>query len=152
MPGTPTPRGHLAPGRQIEQALAGTAELGSSRACSSLPRSNATAQASLRAGTDAPQHAHNTTHTLPGACCTASPAGGGGGLRQLSACLGDALHGLAGELRQVAVERELVVQDLVGLDFNIGCLPLGPSQRLMDHDAAVGQAVPLALRQSRQHL
>lgn len=33
--------------------------------------------------------------------------------------LGDALHGLASELGQVPIEGELVVQDLIGLDFNI---------------------------------
>lgn len=46
---------------------------------------------------------------------------------------------------QVSVQRELVVQDLVGLDLNVRGLPLGAPQRLVDHDAGVGQAVALAL-------
>jgi hypothetical protein len=46
---------------------------------------------------------------------------------------------------QVAVESELVVQDLICLDLNICGLTLCSSQRLMDHDAAVWQAVALAL-------
>lgn len=46
---------------------------------------------------------------------------------------------------QVAVERELMVKDLVGLDLNICRLALSTTQGLMDHDAAVGKAVALAL-------
>jgi len=36
---------------------------------------------------------------------------------------------------QVAIQSELVVQDLVGLDLNVSGLALGTSQRLVDHDA-----------------
>lgn len=46
---------------------------------------------------------------------------------------------------QVAIECELVVQDLICLDLNISSLTLCATQRLMDHDATVGQAVALAL-------
>ena len=59
---------------------------------------------------------------------------------------GDGLHALPRELGQVAIQRQLVVQDLVGLDLNISGLALGATQGLVDHDAAVGQAVALALR------
>ena len=38
-----------------------------------------------------------------------------------------------------------MVQDLVGLDLDIRSLTLGTPERLMDHDARVGQAVALAL-------
>jgi hypothetical protein len=38
-----------------------------------------------------------------------------------------------------------VVQDLIGLDLNVCGLTLGTTQGLMDHDAAVGKAVALAL-------
>jgi hypothetical protein len=37
------------------------------------------------------------------------------------------------------------MQDLIRLDLNVCGLTLCTSQRLMDHDAAVGQAVALAL-------
>ena len=37
-----------------------------------------------------------------------------------------------------------MVQDLVRLDLNVRLLALGATQRLMDHDARVGQAVALA--------
>jgi hypothetical protein len=57
----------------------------------------------------------------------------------------DGLHTLAAELCKVAVERKLVMQDLVGLDFNVCSLALRASQRLVDHDTGVGQAVALAL-------
>ena len=33
--------------------------------------------------------------------------------------LGDPLHGLAGELSQIPVEGQLVVQDLIGLNLNV---------------------------------
>lgn len=46
---------------------------------------------------------------------------------------------------QVPVECKLVVQDLIGLDLNVSGLTLGTTQGLMDHDAAVGKAVALAL-------
>eukprot|EP00955_Chlamydomonas_euryale_P101719 365366-Chlamydomonas_euryale.AAC.13 len=51
---------------------------------------------------------------------------------------------------QVPVERELVVQDLVCLDLNVGRLALRAAERLVDHDARVGQAVALALLSRRQ--
>jgi hypothetical protein len=43
-----------------------------------------------------------------------------------------------------------VVQDLVGLDLNVSGLALRAAQGLMDHDAAVGQAVALALHPARR--
>jgi hypothetical protein len=43
-----------------------------------------------------------------------------------------------------------VVQDLVRLDLNVSGLALRSTQRLMDHDAAVGQAVALALKQQQR--
>eukprot|EP00967_Tisochrysis_lutea_P069611 scaffold91537_cov20-Tisochrysis_lutea.AAC.1 len=46
---------------------------------------------------------------------------------------------------QVAIQSELVVQDLVGLDLDISGLALGSTQGLVDHDAGVGKAVALAL-------
>ncbi len=50
---------------------------------------------------------------------------------------------------QVAVQGQLVVQNFVSLDLDIGGLALGTTQRLMDHDAAVGEAVALALRDDK---
>lgn len=38
---------------------------------------------------------------------------------------------------QVAVKCELVVQNLVGLDFNVGSLSLRAAQRLMNHDPRI---------------
>ena len=49
---------------------------------------------------------------------------------------------------QVAIQSELVVQDFVGLDLDVGCLALGAAQRLVDHDARVWQTVPFTLQQS----
>ncbi len=54
---------------------------------------------------------------------------------RLTSVLGDALHALVCELSQIAIEGELVVQDLVSLDLNVCSLALGSSQGLMDHDA-----------------
>jgi hypothetical protein len=59
------------------------------------------------------------------------------------ACLRDALHALAGELRQVAVERQLVVQDLVGLDLDI-CAARGLTVSVSQTWAA--PALPTRLR------
>lgn len=39
-----------------------------------------------------------------------------------------------------------MVQDLISLDLNVCGLTLCTTQRLMNHDAAVGKAVALALR------
>ena len=71
------------------------------------------------------------------------------GHEEIAVCVsGDLLHGLASELGQVAIERELVVQDLVGLDLNVSSLPLGTTLRLVDHDARVCERVALALQQA----
>merc|ERR1712078_814418 len=59
--------------------------------------------------------------------------------------LGDGRHVLPRELRKVPVEAELVVQDLVGLDLDVRGLPLRAAQGLVDHDAAIGEPVTLAL-------
>ena len=45
------------------------------------------------------------------------------------------LHGLARELRQVPVQRQLVVQDLVGLDLNV-CEHMESSWMLLDASVA----------------
>ena len=57
-----------------------------------------------------------------------------GGHHQLTCVLCDSFHALACELSQVAIQRELVVQNLVSLDLDVGCLALSASQGLMDHD------------------
>lgn len=55
------------------------------------------------------------------------------------------------DTHQVAVECELVVQDLICLNLNVCGLALGATQGLMDHDARVGQAVALALQAQKCH-
>jgi hypothetical protein len=42
------------------------------------------------------------------------------------------------------------MQDFIGLDLNVSCLSLGTTQRLMDHDPTVGEAVPLALEHTQR--
>ena len=70
---------------------------------------------------------------------------------QLTCVLREPFHALPGELCQVAVQGELVVQDLIGLDFNVCRLALGSSQGLMDHDPGAGQRIILALRITDQN-
>ena len=57
---------------------------------------------------------------------------------------------LTGKLRQVPVERQLVVQDLVGLDLDVRGLALRASEGLVDHDSGVGQRVAFPLRSRGQ--
>ena len=70
--------------------------------------------------------------------------------RGLTSVLCNTLHALASELCQVAVESQLVVEDLISLDLNVCSLALGSSQGLMDHDPGVGQRIPLTLPQLQE--
>lgn len=56
-----------------------------------------------------------------------------------------ACHHLLNCTYQVTIEGELVVQNLICLDLNVCGLALSTTQGLMDHNAAVRQAVSLAL-------
>ena len=60
------------------------------------------------------------------------------------------LKRLAGLFRQDAVELVAGTQDMVGSDLDIGRLPLGAAQRLVDHDLGVGQRITLAGRAGSQ--
>ncbi len=54
------------------------------------------------------------------------------------------LHGLAGMFSQDAVENFASLDDLVGLNFDVGNLPADAAVRLMDHDLGVLEREPLS--------
>jgi hypothetical protein len=62
----------------------------------------------------------------------------------------DLLHRLAGVIDEDAVELLAHPEDLLGLDVDVGRLPLGAAQRLVDQDARVRQGEPLALGAGRE--
>ena len=57
----------------------------------------------------------------------------------------DLLNGLAGILGQDLVQHVSGAKNEIGADLDIGCLTLGTTQRLVDHDLAVRQGDSLAL-------
>jgi len=56
------------------------------------------------------------------------------------------LHRLIRVVRNVLVQQRLGKQNLLGLNLNVGRLSLRPTERLVDHDAGVGQRFALAGR------
>ena len=67
------------------------------------------------------------------------------GLKQASGPYLDLVGRLVAVLRHVRVEQRADEEDLLRLDLDVRRLPLGPSQRLVDHDARVRQRSALAL-------
>ena len=70
--------------------------------------------------------------------------------------VGDAVHGLAGGVRQHVVQDLAHAQDFAGVDVDVGRLPRQALHgRLVDHDARIRQAEALALgafgQQHRRH-
>ena len=61
------------------------------------------------------------------------------------AVLFNLFHWLVCELRNVSVDLRSNKEDLLGLNFNISGLTPCAAQRLVNHDARVGQRSPLAL-------
>jgi hypothetical protein len=55
-----------------------------------------------------------------------------------------AMHVQPGRRQRTPVEKGLDEEDLLGLNLNISSLSLGTTERLVDHDAGVGQGFPLA--------
>src|SRR5258706_476402 len=62
----------------------------------------------------------------------------------------DGLHFLPGVLRHQVVQATAQIQDLAGMDFDIGRLALKPSHRLVNHDTGIRQRKTLALRPRRE--
>ena len=62
----------------------------------------------------------------------------------------DLVDRLIAVLRHEGVEQGADEQDLLGLDLDVGRLPLSPAQRLVDHDARVRQRTALTLSSQAQ--
>src|SRR5690606_29350250 len=58
----------------------------------------------------------------------------------------NALDRLASAFSQNGVEARTQTQDLASLNLDVGSLSLSATGRLVDHDARIGQCIPLALR------
>src|SRR5688500_7068089 len=61
------------------------------------------------------------------------------------AVLANAVGGLAGTLGHDVDQRILGLEDFLGLDFDVGGLPIHAAKRLVDHHLGVGQDEALAL-------